>query len=178
MSVHSTHLATRHTFSKTYIPSGITLVAGQGVEGDCHAGKTIQHSTAKSSSEPNLRQVHMLDYELFTSLASDGFKIQPGELGENITTYGVELLSLSAGSYLYFGSGNEGPVVQITGLRNPGPGVDGFKKGLLERVKYKHEGKTVRRLGVMGIVVRGGVINSGDAIRVVEPEEKLALEPV
>jgi MOSC domain-containing protein YiiM len=177
MSVHSTHLAAKHTFSKTYTPS-ITLVADQGVQGDCHAGKTVQHATSKSSSKPNLRQVHLLNYELFTSLATDGFEIQPGELGENITTYGVDLLSLPTGSYLYFGSGDEGVVVQITGLRNPGPGVEKFKKGLLERVKYKVDGQTVRRLGVMGIVVRGGVINSGDVIRVVEPEEKFALEPV
>jgi MOSC domain-containing protein YiiM len=177
MSVHSTHLATKHTFSKTYTPS-ITLVAGQGVQGDCHAGKTLQKTSSNSSSEPNLRQVHLLNYELFTSLASDGFKIQPGELGENITTSGVDLLSLPSGSYLYFGSGDEGPVVQVTGLRNPGPGVEKFQKGLLDRVKYKVEGKTVRRLGVMGTVVRGGTINSGDVIRVVEPEEKFALEPV
>jgi MOSC domain-containing protein YiiM len=177
MSVHSTHVAAKHTFSKTYTPS-ITLVAGQGVEGDCHAGTTLQNTTSKSSSEPNLRQVHLLNYELFTSLAGDGYTIQPGQLGENITTYGVDLLALPTGSYLYFGSGDEGPAVQITGLRNPGPGVEKFKKGLLERVKYKVDGNTVRRLGVMGTVVRGGVINSGDTIRIVEPEERYALQPV
>ncbi|QDS68052.1 hypothetical protein FKW77_009750 [Venturia effusa] len=177
MSVHSTHLAAKHTFSKTYTPS-ITLVAGQGVQGDCHAGKTIQKSTAKSASKPNNRQVHLLNYELFTSLASDGFHVQPGALGENITTYGIDLLSLATGSYLYFGSGDEGPVVQVTGLRNPGPGVEKFQSGLLGRVKYKIEGKTVRRLGVMGVVLRGGVVSTGDAIRVVEPAERYALEPV
>lgn len=177
MSVHSTHVASKHTFSKTYTPS-ITLIAGHGVQGDCHAGKTVQKSTAKSTSKPNLRQVHLLNYELFTSLATDGFQVQPGALGENITTYGVDLLSLATGSYLYFGSGDEGPVVQVTGLRNPGPGVEKFKQGLLDRVKYKAGGKTVMRLGVMGIVVRGGVINSGDAIRIVEPAERYALGPV
>jgi len=179
MSVHSTHLATKHTFSKTYTPT-ITLVAGQGVKGDCHAGETNQQTSSKTSSKsPNLRQVHLLSYELFNSLAADGFTIGPGELGENITTYGIDLLSLAKGSYLYFGSAEDCAVVQITGLRNPGPGVEKHKKGLLERVKYKAaDGRTVRRLGVMGIVVRGGVINSGDVIRVVEPEERFALEPV
>lgn len=177
MSVHSTHLAAEHTFSKTYTPS-ITLIAGKGVQGDCHAGKTVQKSTAKSTSKPNLRQVHLLNYELFTSLANDGFQILPGALGENITTYGIDLLTLATGSYLYFGSGDEGPVVQVTGLRNPGPGVEKFKSGLLDRVKYKAEGKTVRRLGIMGVVIRGGVVNSGDVIRVVAPAERYALEPV
>lgn len=177
MSVHSTHLAAKHTFSKTYTPS-IILVTGKGVQGDCHAGKTVQKSTAQSTSKPNLRQVHLLNYELFTSLANDGFQIQPGALGENITTYGIDLLNLATGSYIYFGSGDEGPVVQVTGLRNPGPGVEKFKSGLLDRVKYKTEGKTVRRLGIMGVVIRGGVVNSGDVIRVVEPAERYALQPV
>jgi len=179
MSVHSTHLAPKHTFSKSYTPS-ITLIADQGVQGDCHAGTTIQKRASKAPSKsPNLRQVHLLSYELFNSLAADGFAIQPGELGENITTYGIDLLSLAKGSYVYFGEGEDGAVVQITGLRNPGPGVERHKAGLLERVKYKGpDGKTVRRLGVMGVVVKGGVVNSGDVIRVVEPEERFALEPV
>lgn len=119
-----------------------------------------------------------MNYELFTSLAGDGFQIQPGALGENITTYDIDLLSLATGSYLYFGSGDEGPVIQVTGLRNPGPGVEKFKSGLLDRVKYKAGGKTVRRFGVIGTAVRGGVVNSGDVIRVVEPVERCALEPV
>jgi MOSC domain-containing protein YiiM len=181
MSVHSTHIASKHTFSKTYTPS-ITLIASQGVQGDIHAGTTTQHKSSKSSSSgksPNLRQVHLLSYELFHSLAADGFTIQPGELGENITTYGIDLLSLAKDSYLYFGAGEDCAVVQVTGLRNPGPGVEKHKTGLLERVKYKGpDGRTVRRLGIMGVVIKGGVVNSGDIIKVIEPEERFALEPV
>jgi len=124
-------------------------------------------------------RLSLLSYELFHSLAADGFTIQPGELGENITTFGIDLLALAKGSYLYFGSGDEGAVVQVTGLRNPGQGVERHKAGLLGRVKYKGpDGNTIRRLGIMGVVVKGGVVNSGDVIRVVEPVERVALEPV
>jgi len=80
---------------------------------------------------------------------------------------------------LYFGEGNDVPIVQITGLRNPGEGVEMFKSGLLSQVKYKAvNGNTVRRCGVMGVVAKGGTVETGAKIRVVEPSERYALEPV
>jgi MOSC domain-containing protein YiiM len=178
-TVHSTHLSSTHTFSKTYTPS-ITLVAGVGVQGDAHSGATIQQRRiqAETPKAPNLRQVHLIPYELFNELSPNGFKVNAGQLGENITTWGIDLHALPKGSYLYFGDGNDVPVVQITGLRNPGPGVEKFQKGLLGQVKYKSSGKTVRRCGVMGVVAKGGKVDTGAKIRVVEPRDRYALEPV
>jgi hypothetical protein len=69
-------------------------------------------------------------------------------------------------------------VFRITGLRNPGDGVERFKKGLLEKVKYTSGDTTVRRCGVMGVVVKGGAVGSGAVIRVVQPAVRYALEPV
>jgi MOSC domain-containing protein YiiM len=194
--VHSTHLSKTHSFSKTYQPS-ITLVAGQGVQGDCHAGLQTQHlsQASKDPEKPNLRQIHLLPYELFYDLAAQGVAVQPGELGENITTYGVDLTALSRGTLLYFGGGQdddddedededeedeEGAVVVVTGLRNPGRRLDEVKPGLREKLVVRQKGKkTVRKAGVMGIVLRGGAVKQGDMIRVVKPPgEKVPLEPV
>jgi MOSC domain-containing protein YiiM len=179
--VHSTHISTTHSFSKSYSPS-ITLIAGHGVEGDCHSGQTIQQTRAakKTPAAPNLRQVHLIPYELFASLANSRITISPGELGENITTYGIDLHGLSRGSYLYFGDDDdEGPIIQITGLRNPGKGVEKYKEGLSQYLKWNDpRGNTVMRCGVMGIVLRGGEIEGEDNIRVVSQGDFVPLGPV
>lgn len=178
--VHSTHRSSSGSFSKSYTPS-IQLVANHGVKGDFHAGKTVkQQDLARASpGAANLRQVHLINYELFQSLAADGYTIQPGELGENVTTYGLDLLSLPRDTYLYFGEGDDMAIIRVTGLRDPGKGVEQHKSGLLSRVKYRTEdGTVVRRCGIMGVVAQSGVVNTGSGIRVVYPEERYALGPV
>jgi MOSC domain-containing protein YiiM len=154
-----------HSFSKPARAS-ITLLAGLGVAGDAHAGVTVQHRSrvAQDPSQPNLRQVHLLAQELLTELARVGFAVRPGELGENITTAGVDLLSLPAGTLLRIG---RAAVVEVTGLRNPCRQIDEFQGGLLRRVVYRDEaGALVRRAGVMGIVAVGGVVRPGDEIAI------------
>jgi len=179
-TVHSTHLSSRHSFSKTYTPS-INLVTNYGVEGDSHAGENVQQQdlNRKDPDRPNNRQVHLIGYELFSELAPQGYSVQPGELGENITTYGVDLYSLPQNTHLYFGEGEDMAIVRVTGLRNPGPGIEKHKEGLLSKVKYEGEdGSTVRRCGIMGVVAQGGKVASGASIRVVYPDERNALGPV
>lgn len=152
------------------------------MQNDCHSGQTTRHQSQASTnpSAPNLRQVHLIPYELFRDLSSQNITIQPGELGENITTYGIDLVSLSKGSYLYFGQGDDVPIVQVTGLRWPGPGIEKHSKGLKEKVLVKaRDGKVVSKVGIMGVVVKGGEVSTGDLIRVVEPQgTRVALEPV
>src|SRR6476659_2711295 len=94
-----------HSFSKTLAPE-IRLVAGLGVEGDGHFGETVQHRSRVRAdpSQPNLRQAHLIQAELFDELADKGFTITPGELGENITTRGIDLLGLPAGAILRIGA--------------------------------------------------------------------------
>lgn len=160
----------RHTFHKDNLPQ-IQLLAGLGVEGDAHCGATVKHRSrvAQNPDQPNLRQVHLIPSELFDELMSAGFTVAPGELGENITTCGVELLSLPVGARLAIG---ESAVVELTGLRNPCAQIDRFQKGLLAAVLGRDDqGQLVRKAGVMGIVLTGGTVRPGDAIHVTLPPE-------
>jgi MOSC domain-containing protein YiiM len=157
-----------HSFSKAARAS-ITLLAGLGVAGDAHAGVTVQHRSrvAQDPTQPNLRQVHLLARELFAELGGAGFTVRPGDLGENITTAGLDLLGLPAGARLYIGSS---AVVELTGLRNPCRQIDDFQGGLLRQVAYRDVTcGLVRKAGVMGIVAAGGEVRPGDAIAVSLP---------
>lgn len=167
-----------HTFSKA-VGAAITLLKGLGVEGDAHCGVTVKHRSrvARDPSQPNLRQIHLMHAELFDELSGKGYRIQPGQLGENITTRGVDLLGLPEGTELRVG---EAAVVRITGLRNPCTQLDKFKSGLMSAVLDRGtEGQLIRKAGVMGVVIAGGVVRSGDAIRIELPAGvHRALEPV
>jgi MOSC domain-containing protein YiiM len=158
----------RHTFSK---PNAgiIRLIAGLGVEGDAHAGATVKHRSrvARDPNQPNLRQVHLIHTELHDELRAAGFSVGAGDMGENVTTRGVDLLGLPAGTRLLLG---DSAVVEVTGLRNPCAQLDGFEPGLMAAVLDRDEqGNVVRKAGVMAIVVTGGDIRPGDAIRVELP---------
>jgi MOSC domain-containing protein YiiM len=157
-----------HRFSKPVRPS-ITLVAGIGVASDAHAGVTVQHLSRvrRDPTQPNLRQVHLVASELFAELADAGFDVRPGDLGENVTTAGIDLLGLSTGTRLSLG---RSAIVEVTGLRNPCRQIDGFTEGLLRQVLGRgDDGAVVRRAGIMGIVLVGGPIEAGDEIAVVLP---------
>ncbi|MEQ1540932.1 MAG: MOSC domain-containing protein [Novosphingobium sp.] len=152
-----------HRFSKAPCAS-ITLLPGLGVDGDAHAGRTVQHLSrmAKDPSIANLRQVHLIHAELFEELAVKGFAVAPGQLGENITTRGLDLLGLSAGTRLRLGAE---AVIEITGLRNPCKQIDGVAKGLMAAtLDTAEDGSLVRKCGVMATVVTGGAVHVGDGI--------------
>lgn len=161
-TVVSVHVSAEHSFSKP--PAGsIELLEGIGVRGDAHAGVTVKHRSrvARDPDQPNLRQVHLIHQELFTQLAEQGHEVAPGELGENITTAGVDLLGLPVGIRLRIGEA----VVVVTGLRNPCQQIEAFQPGLLRRVLPRDAAGEVRRLtGVMGIVARGGIVRPLDPI--------------
>ncbi len=157
-----------HRFSKLVQPS-ITLVAGLGVAGDAHAGVTVQHLSRmrRDPTQPNLRQVHLVASELFAALDRAGFPVRAGDLGENVTTAGVDLLALPTGTRLSIGGS---AVVEVTGLRNPCRQIDGFRDGLLKQVLTRDgDGTVVRRAGIMGIVLAGGAVRTGDRIAVELP---------
>ena len=157
-----------HIFSKAP-QDHVRLVAGLGVDGDAHAGPTVKHRSrvARDPSQPNLRQVHLIHAELHDELRAAGFAIAPGDLGENVTTRGIDLLALPAGTRLHLGAT---AVVEVTGLRNPCAQIDGFQPGLLAAVLGRdEEGNVVRKTGVMGVVREGGELRAGDAIRVEMP---------
>ena len=144
---------------------------GLGIEGDAHMGKTVIHRSrvAKDPSQPNLRQVHLIHSELHDELKGLGFKIKAGEMGENITTKGIDLLSLPKDTILNIGKNAR---IQITGLRNPCNQLNLFKKGLMNAVLDKDEnGDLIRKAGIMGIVLEGGVIELGDTIEIILPDK-------
>ncbi len=156
--------STRHAFSKDSEPR-LTLVKGLGIEGDAHAGVTVQHRSrvAADPTQPNLRQVHLIQSELHDELRAAGFRVAAGDMGENITTRGIDLLGLPRGTRLYIGGQ---AVVEVTGLRNPCVQLDHFQDGLLSAVLDRDaQGKLVRKAGIMGVVLAGGVIHPGDSIR-------------
>jgi MOSC domain-containing protein YiiM len=167
-----------HHFSKT--PSlSIRLLVGLGVAGDAHMGETVKHRSRvrKDPTQPNLRQVHLIHAELFDELHAKGFAVGPGELGENVTTSGIDLLALPAGTRLRLGAN---AVVEVTGLRNPCIQIDQFRKGLMAATLDKDAaGNLIRKAGVMSIVVSDGEVRPGDAIGVELPTEPHgALQPV
>lgn len=176
--VRAVHASTLHSFSK-FSESAIRLLVGLGVEGDAHAGRTVQHRSrvARNPSAPNLRQVHLIHAELFDDLMAAGFAVWPGELGENITTEGLDLLSLPQHARLHLGAG---AVVEVTGLRNPCSQLDKFQRGLMAATLGRDaEGQLVRKAGVMGVVIAAGEVRPGDPIRVERPTgPQLDLEPV
>lgn len=167
-----------HAFSKDNRPS-IRLLKGLGVEGDTHAGETVRHRSrvAADPTQPNLRQVHLIQAELFDDLASRGFGVKPGDLGENLTTRGIDLLALPRGTRLQIGAD---AVVEITGLRNPCKQIDAFRDGLMEAVLERDAQRgLIRKAGVMAIVIEGGTIAPRDTIRVMLPTTPHeALKPV
>lgn len=157
----------------------IRLLAGWGVEGDAHAGTRVKHRSrvAKDPTQPNLRQIHLIHSELHDALRETGFDVASGQMGENITTRGLDLLALPRGARLHIGSE---AVVEITGLRNPCLQLEGIQTGLMQAVLDRDvAGNLVRKAGVMGIVVVSGEVQAGDFIQVELPEgEQRALEPV
>jgi hypothetical protein len=166
-----------HRFSKRPCLM-IRLVAGLGVDGDAHAGATVKHRSrvARDPTQPNLRQVHLIHGELHDELAGLGFALGPGEMGENITTRGIDLLALPQGALLRIG---ETAVVEVTGLRNPCSQLDRYRPGLMAATLGRDaDGRLIRKAGVMGVVRMGGMVRAGDAIGVTLPAELRALEVV
>jgi MOSC domain-containing protein YiiM len=153
-----------HEFSKP-AREAIRLLAGLGVEGDAHAGVTVKHRSrvAVDPTQPNLRQVHLIHAELHDELRARGFTVSAGDMGENVTTRGIDLLGLPLGTRLHLGAE---AVVEVTGLRNPCVQLDRFQEGLTAAVLDRDaEGRLVRKAGIMGIVLAGGAVRPGDAVK-------------
>jgi MOSC domain-containing protein YiiM len=167
-----------HSFTKP-IAERIRLIEGLGVEGDAHLGTTVKHRSRvrRHPTQPNLRQVHLIHGELRDELRARGFAVSPGDMGENVTTRGLPLLALPAGTRLRLG---RAATVEITGLRNPCVQLDDFMPGLMAATLDRDpDGNLVRKAGVMAVVLAGGEVHAGDAIEVdLPPAPHRALAPV
>ena len=167
-----------HTLAKAAQPA-IELLTGLGVEGDAHLGVTVKHRSrvARDPTQPNARQVHLIPAELHEQLSRSGFAVGAGQMGENVTTRGIDLLALPLGTRLRLG---ESAVLEVTGLRNPCRQLDTIQPGLMAATLGRDdEGRLVRKAGVMSIVLAGGTVRPGDPITVeLPPEPHRALERV
>jgi MOSC domain-containing protein YiiM len=131
-------------------------------------GETVKHRSrvARDPTQPNLRQVYLIHAELFEELCEAGFDIAPGQMGENVTTSGLDLLELPTGTLLRLG---EAAVIEVTGLRNPCAQLDRIQPEGLGRppsLRSRCRRKPVLKAGIMGIVVAGGEIRPGDAVQI------------
>lgn len=150
------------------IRESVRLIAGWGVEGDAHAGKTVQHRYDKrrNPDAPNLRQVHLMHSELFDQVSGLGLSVKPGQMGENITTRHIDILNLPRGTQLRIGEA----VIEITGLRNPCKYLNQIAPGLLKACLGKHEdGTNFPHSGVMGVILADGEVKAGDEIHIITP---------
>ena len=171
-SVLAVHRSGEHTFSKQTVDA-VTLLPGLGVDGDAHLGARVKHRSrvAADPNQPNLRQIHLVMSELLDEVVEAGHQVVPGQLGENVTTTGLDLVGLPVGSMLRLG---DTALVALTGLRNPckqirSVGDGGLKMMFVDGERYGRPGEQVGRTGVMGVVVAGGLIRSGDPIEVRYP---------
>jgi len=151
-----------HRFSKTPRAS-IRLIENHGVEGDVHAGANDQHlfHIRRYGEKPNLRQVHLIGTEFFDDVGACGHVVRPGDLGENISTSGIDLIRMPTGTRLIMGGE---ALVELTGLRNPCHQIDDFQPGLLRHCKVATPHGVVRKAGVMAVVLHGGIVRPGDEI--------------
>lgn len=167
-----------HTLTKGN-QSAIYLLEGLGVADDAHAGVTVKHRSrvACDPNQPNLRQVHLIHAELHTALRDAGFTISAGQMGENITTEGIDLLGLPTGTRLRFG---DAAIIEITGLRNPCTQLNEIQPGLMAAVlDHDARGNLIRKAGIMAVVVTGGPVRQGDPVAIeLPPTPHYPLEPV
>jgi hypothetical protein len=156
-SVVSVSLSPTHSFSKA-VAAEIMLLAGLGVGGDAHAGATVRHRyrVRQDPSAANLCQVHLLQSELFYELALQGMDVAAGQMGENITTAGIDLLALPRHTRLHLGTT---AIVAVTGVREPCYPMNGLTAGLMKAcVARGVNGEVVRKAGIMSIVIAGGIV--------------------
>ncbi|MHC2687915.1 MOSC domain-containing protein [Bradyrhizobium liaoningense] len=153
-----------HHFSKP-VQDRIVLVEGYGVEGDAHAGAFVQHRylARRRPRLPNLRQVHLIRAELFAFLAEAGFEVAAGDMGENITTIGLDLERMPLGTLIELGPT---ALVELTGLRTPCVLIDRFRAGLKRQVLSSVETDPAFKSGVLGVVRAGGPVAAGASARV------------
>lgn len=167
-----------HTMAKGN-QAAIRLLTGLGVEDDAHAGVTVKHRSrvARDPHQPNLRQVHLIHAELHHALRDAGFTVSAGQMGENITTEGIDLLGLPTGTRLRLG---DEAIIEITGLRNPCAQLDEIQAGLMAAVLGRDaQGNLIRKAGIMAVVVANGLVRPGDAVAIdLPPTPHRPLEPV
>ena len=121
----------------------VMLRTEYGIEGDAHA-----------SSEWH-RQVSLLALESIKKMQDLGLDVKPGDFAENITTEGIDLLSLPVGTHLTIGNGIEAEVSQI-----------GKECHTRCAIYYQAGDCVMPKEGIFVRILKGGKVKIGDTIRV------------
>ncbi|GAB4512729.1 MAG: hypothetical protein OHK0046_12710 [Anaerolineae bacterium] len=119
------------------------LIENHGIEGDRKAG------------HPE-RQINIMSLATLEKLAEEGYKVAPGEMGEQIIVSGLDISALPSGSQLQLG---ESAVLELVKPRN---GCDRF---------ITIQGKTLPGTGELGMIARvvaGGEIFVGAPVMLKE----------
>ena len=115
-----------------------------GIEGDAHA-----------SSEWH-RQVSLLALESVKKMRDMGLDVNPGDFAENITTEGLDLVSLPLGTKINIGGVVVGEVSQI-----------GKECHTRCAIYYQAGDCVMPKVGIFIKVITGGSIRVGDSVEVV-----------
>ncbi len=140
----------------------ITLIEDWGIEGDYHAGKLVRHRylAKKDPTQPNVRQVLLIDTQILAQLKQEGIDISSGMLGDNMTVEGLNVMSIPLGTHLEVGEA----LLEVTEVRIPCSQLNGMDKRLLKASMIKEEGKKRFRAGIMARVLKGGRVRANDQI--------------
>ncbi len=123
----------------------VVLTAEYGIEGDAHA-----------SSEWH-RQVSLLALESIQKMRDMGLDVSPGDFAENITTQGIDLVSLPVGTKILIGDEVAGEVSQI-----------GKECHTRCAIYYQAGDCVMPKEGIFIRVTRGGKVRPGDSVSVNE----------
>ena len=135
------------------LPVGRAWVGPLGLEGDRH-----RHDTVHGGPH---RAVALLGIEAIKRVQTDGHPIEPGSVGENLTTTGIELASLAPGTRLAIG---ERLVLEISAPANPCDVIAGsFRNGKAGRISILTHPADSR---MYARTIVEGEVRPGDAIQV------------
>ena len=129
---------------KSPVESGV-FETGVGLVGDAHA------------SGDSIREVSLLAIESINKMNSGDFSFHPGDFAENLTTSGINLVSLPIGTRLKVG---KEVILEVTQIG---------KKCHTKCAIFKEVGKCVMpKEGIFARVLEGGVIRAEDALSVLQ----------
>lgn len=140
----------------------VKLIEDWGVEGDYHAGKLVRHRylAKKDPTQPNVRQVLLIDTQILAEIKQAGIDVGSGMLGDNMTVEGLEVMTLPPGTRLAIGKA----LLEVTEVRIPCAQLNGLDKGLLKASVAREAGEKRFRAGIMTRVLKGGQVRAGDEV--------------
>lgn len=121
---------------------GAELIAGHGIRGDAHAGQSPD------------RQISLFESEVLCELETEGVIVPIEGLSTNLIIEGVNLNALGVGARLRIGEA----IIELAEVRKP--------CGSLTRLDTRLPKRLYQRCGMLGRILEGGVVSSGEQIEV------------